>query len=556
MRVLMATLKPWECAFSGTPPCATRVAAEHIEFLTSGRGAPLLILDECHGLKNPKTMSTKALLHMVERIPGFVGCTAALRRPAPPLICTTCKGSGSGDPRTPPLRLASWLQHSLSHHGESMMELVAIQMRSAGCYVARQLDSSGISVRKREVALSTEDYHRYDRCVKHFRAQGIYGGRRTRPFFQRILTRSKVPAAIEETRSYLRQGYSVVVSVVSTGSAAQERRRHETNDDLSVVSDTVSFVDEVEDLEGVSRNTIDLFLDEFGAESVAELSGRLQQASTLEAEREAFQTGRKHIAVISRAGGIGISLHDADGRRRVHIVLEYPGAPKSLCSKSDGRTDPPREPPEIILLSALIQRRYDSPLHCPKDAKHGSAHQGRSELLRRHVHVRYGVEDAHAADRRAPDDVCPTCQRRPRGGPSKRKGDLPTLGHPRRQRRVGYATTFSSRFTSWNASITTTGSHTRFAPGSRPRVRKPCRISWRRSEARGLPRSIDSSPPDTKSSAHAPAAHAPPRVRQHAWRAFQIALVHEIARHLSTRTCDELQVTAEVARRARHLFRK
>ena len=124
-----------------------------------------------------------------------------------------------------------------------------------------------------------------------------------------------------------------------------------------------------EDIEDMPMNPIDEILEYFGRENVAELTGRntiykknangiLENCSKipLKKEVEAFQDGSKRIAVLSRAGGVGISLHDNKlGIRRSHIILELPWSAEDFVQQM-GRTHRSNSltNPYYILLSTDI----------------------------------------------------------------------------------------------------------------------------------------------------------------------------------------------------------
>jgi len=104
---------------------------------------------------------------------------------------------------------------------------------------------------------------------------------------------------------------------------------------------------------------IDAILATLGADNVAEITGRKRRVLApqggpatrsasrtyaavppLAAECAAFRADRKRVAVISRAGSTGVSLHGASAR--VHICLELPWSAEELLQQC-GRADRTRD---------------------------------------------------------------------------------------------------------------------------------------------------------------------------------------------------------------------
>ena len=230
-------------------------------------------------------------------------------------------------------------------------------------------------------------------------------------FFGHLLTSMKCPTLIRAIEADLEAGRSAVVQLVSTGEALMERRIAEIPpsewDDLSIdltpreyVLDFLShafpvqlhepFTDDdgnlmsrpVKDEDGhpvlsqealAARDALmeklaalppvpaalDQILHHFGADEVAEVTGRsrrvlrLQDASGVRfalkprpasaslAETAAFMDGAKRILVFSMAGGTGRSYHAdlgcANTERRVHYLLE-PGWRADQAIQGLGRT--------------------------------------------------------------------------------------------------------------------------------------------------------------------------------------------------------------------------
>ncbi len=139
----------------------------------------------------------------------------------------------------------------------------------------------------------------------------------------------------------------------------------------------------LEKLQGLRfpEHPIDQIISHFGVDNVAELTGRKNQFltdpktgkkevhrrkkegvpldKTNISEARDFQSGKKHIAIISAAASTGISLH-ADNRaenkeRRMHVVLETKWSADTQM-QDFGRTHRTNQagPPEYVLLSSNV----------------------------------------------------------------------------------------------------------------------------------------------------------------------------------------------------------
>ena len=122
-------------------------------------------------------------------------------------------------------------------------------------------------------------------------------------------------------------------------------------------------------------NVLDRVLDEFGAGAVAEITGRSHRVvrrgrrfaydskPSSAAECAAFQRGEKRVAVISRAGNTGISLHaeGAGARPRLHVCVELPWSSEDFMQQC-GRSHRSNEAhaPTYVLLSTDVpaERRF------------------------------------------------------------------------------------------------------------------------------------------------------------------------------------------------------
>lgn len=203
-------------------------------------------------------------------------------------------------------------------------------------------------------------------------------------FFKLLTVSMKVPLAIKEAKVAISQGMCVVIGLQTTGESASDALNLTPGQQLhgfispcremlsrfvevyfpaKVPSDLDSNSNHSSELGEIKRklldvigkmklpgNFLDVLIDELGGKSkVAEMTGRKARIvrqggrfvyelrakadstdmdSLNVTERDAFQNGKKLIAIISDAASTGISLHSSlsckNQRRRVHITIELP----------------------------------------------------------------------------------------------------------------------------------------------------------------------------------------------------------------------------------------
>ena len=259
----------------------------------------------------------------------------------------------------------------------------------------------------------------------------FWGGQQR--FFNQVLTAMQMPSVIADAKKQLDAGNSVVFQLVNTNEATQERSikvqqaaGEEVNPeelDLSPRDILIGFVEHsfpttkyveqsnsegetewvilmdqdgkpVEDpiaLEAkkdllmrlrmmkLDNNPLELLLEEFGVENVAEITGRSRRRQpvrnaegemeiqlvrrsprTRETEIDEFNSGKRRVLVFSDAGGTGKSFH-ADRRfqnqqKRVHYLVQA-GWRADSALQGFGRTHRSNEkqPPEYVLCSTDIR---------------------------------------------------------------------------------------------------------------------------------------------------------------------------------------------------------
>lgn len=346
---------------------------------------PVVILDECHALRNPRGIQTQAMdlflrqLGSAGKAPKVLYSSAtACSVPKHMAYLTSLGLFGAGTP----FPTFDAFHTALKRHGSSMMELMAIDLRARGAYTARQLGFQGVTVRHRIVCMQASERSVYDECTMALRQYGLLQGSCHQSFFQRLISGLKVREVIKVVHGELRNGHSVVISLVNTGEAVMKRSEHLSEGSYGALqhvgAETLRRA-EVDYIDGLPQNPVDALLDHFGTDNVAELTGRrfrfeLQKCGRrlckrnppLRSQVEDFQAGRKHVAIVSRAGGVGVSLHDiADGRPRTHVILEMPWSAEDLLQQI-GRThrSSSRTCPSYIIVTTDIpaEQRFASSL--------------------------------------------------------------------------------------------------------------------------------------------------------------------------------------------------
>ncbi len=334
----------------------------------------LLVLDECHALRNFKGQSAQAMENMIRQVPGLkILYSSATACSIPRHMSYLGRLGLFGTPESP-FSTFDEMQKALRSHGPSLMELLAIDLRSRGAYVARQLSFENISVRHHVVCLNQAQRDIYNACGDSLRAIDSFRGSAHQSFFQRLLTGLKVDEAIRVVEAQVETGSSVVISIVNTGEAMMRRR--EMLETTSAAADATPLLLgeetllqlDAEMVDGLPENPIDRIVNHFGTDRISELTGRkhryivrngkyvCEKNKPLRQQVWDFQAGRKHVAILSRAGGTGISLHDVqDGRPRVHVILEMPWSAEDLLQQM-GRThrSSSLHPPTYILMTSDV----------------------------------------------------------------------------------------------------------------------------------------------------------------------------------------------------------
>ncbi|KRZ41623.1 Protein strawberry notch -like protein 1 [Trichinella pseudospiralis] len=206
----------------------------------------VIVLDECHRAKN--------LCPVGSSRPSKTGQTVMeLQKALPKARIVYASATGATEPRHMAymVRLGLWgtgrafsdfssFISAVERRGVGAMEIIAMDMKLRGLYLARQLSFSGVSFRVEEVPLSAEFIQMYDSAVKLWletRKQfqmvtemlnvnsagrkamwGQFWASHQR-FFKYLCIAAKVNACVRLARESVRNGKCVVIGLQSTGEA-------------------------------------------------------------------------------------------------------------------------------------------------------------------------------------------------------------------------------------------------------------------------------------------------------------------------------------------------
>uniref|UniRef100_A0A5S6QQW1 Strawberry notch AAA domain-containing protein n=1 Tax=Trichuris muris TaxID=70415 RepID=A0A5S6QQW1_TRIMR len=206
----------------------------------------VIVLDECHRAKN--------LVPSGSSRPTKTGKTVMeLQTALPKARIVYASATGATEPRHMAYmtRLGLWGEgrafpdfnsfiSAVERRGVGAMEIIAMDMKLRGLYLARQLSFTGVSFRVEEVTLSADFIHMYDESVKLWleaRRQfqlvisilsadknqrkamwGQFWAAHQR-FFKYLCIAAKVKACVRLARESVRNGKCVVIGLQSTGEA-------------------------------------------------------------------------------------------------------------------------------------------------------------------------------------------------------------------------------------------------------------------------------------------------------------------------------------------------
>ncbi|XP_071944969.1 protein strawberry notch homolog 1-like [Antedon mediterranea] len=199
-----------------------------------------IILDECHKAKNLSTKTSAKVIELQKRLPKarIVYCSATGASELKNMAYMTRLGLWG---KSTPFQNFQDFLNTVEKWGVRGMELVPMEMKLRGMYMARQLSFQGVSFKIHEVALSqkfTEVYnqsvHWWIKARKYFQEaldlRVFDPGQKSRPpwaqfwadhqrFFRSMCIASKVASVIEQTSKAIQNDKCVVIGLQSTGEA-------------------------------------------------------------------------------------------------------------------------------------------------------------------------------------------------------------------------------------------------------------------------------------------------------------------------------------------------
>ena len=314
-----------------------------------------IIFDEAHSAKNSNSKCGKMVVKLQEKVynPKVVYSTATAASDIRQMHYMTRLGLWSGEHNS--------FVKLLESYGSNAMEMAALQLKHSGKLISRQLGFDGISMYVKSYNLKKEEIEYYDNITNRWKSgnenntiPATTNALDNLNFYQHLITSFKIDTVIKEIETSLERGESVVVGLQTTGEACY--KRVEDGGQYSCMLDL--FVRRGCNTENISfkSNPIDILIEKFGKNNIAEISGRtnrpikhsngeivLEKVPSLKSELVKFQNDIKNIAIITKSGSAGISLHGNKSkleycRPRHHIILEPPRSAELLVQQF-GRTN-------------------------------------------------------------------------------------------------------------------------------------------------------------------------------------------------------------------------
>ncbi|XP_063074497.1 protein strawberry notch homolog 2-like isoform X2 [Engraulis encrasicolus] len=198
----------------------------------------VIVFDECHKAKNAtSTKMGKAVLDLQSKLPKARVVYASATGASEPKNMIYMSRLGIWGEGTPFKTFEDFL-HAIEKRGVGAMEIVAMDMKVSGMYIARQLSFAGVSFCIEEIALDAEFKLVYNKAARlwaealvlFLRAADTLGlvSRKSlwgqfwsahQRFFKYLCISAKVRRLVELAKTELEQGKCIVIGLQSTGEA-------------------------------------------------------------------------------------------------------------------------------------------------------------------------------------------------------------------------------------------------------------------------------------------------------------------------------------------------
>ncbi|KAM9763148.1 strawberry notch homolog 2b isoform 2-T2 [Menidia menidia] len=196
----------------------------------------VIIFDECHKAKNAtSTKMGKAVLDLQNKLPRARVVYASATGASEPKNMIYMSRLGIWGEGTPFKTFEDFL-HAIEKRGVGAMEIVAMDMKVSGMYIARQLSFAGVSFRIEEIGLDIDFKQVYNKAAKLWaEALKVFmqaanelglGNRKSlwgqfwsahQRFFKYLCIAAKVRSLVELAKRELDAGKCIVIGLQSTG---------------------------------------------------------------------------------------------------------------------------------------------------------------------------------------------------------------------------------------------------------------------------------------------------------------------------------------------------
>uniref|UniRef100_A0A8C3J721 Protein strawberry notch homolog 2 n=1 Tax=Calidris pygmaea TaxID=425635 RepID=A0A8C3J721_9CHAR len=188
----------------------------------------VIVFDECHKAKNASsTKMGKAVLDLQNKLPQARVVYASATGASEPKNMIYMSRLGIWGPGTP-FRAFDEFLHAIEKRGVGAMEIVAMDMKVSGMYIARQLSFTGVTFRIEEIPLDQQYKVVYDKAAKlaadwiglesRKSLWGQFWSAHQR-FFKYLCIAAKVRRLVELAKEELAKDKCIVIGLQSTGEA-------------------------------------------------------------------------------------------------------------------------------------------------------------------------------------------------------------------------------------------------------------------------------------------------------------------------------------------------